>query len=130
MIILALRTDKPEAELYLYDDDKKLQQLKWQAHLKLAETLNSKITEILDKASISYEELEGLAIFKGPGSFTGLRIGMSVANALAYAQNIPISAAGGENWISSGVKLLKSETSSRVAVPDYGAEARVTKPRK
>jgi tRNA threonylcarbamoyladenosine biosynthesis protein TsaB len=79
MKILAIRTDKPEAELYLYDDKKKLAEIKWQAHLKLAETLNSKIDETLNLSSISYREINGIAVYKGPGSFTGLRIGISTA---------------------------------------------------
>jgi len=130
MIILALRTDKPEAELYLYDDQKQLANLKWQAHLKLAETLNSKIQEILNKLSISLEALEGIAIYKGPGSFTGLRIGMSVANALAYAQAVPIVARGGEDWLNTAIKDLLAGGNDKIAIPGYGAPAHVTKPRK
>jgi tRNA threonylcarbamoyladenosine biosynthesis protein TsaB len=37
-------------------------------------------------------DIEGVVCFKGPGSFTGLRIGLTVGNALAYAQNIPVVA--------------------------------------
>ena len=130
MITLALRTDKPEAELYLYRDGKKLAEIKWPAHRQLAETLNSQIQQILDKSSISYDELEGIAVYKGPGSFTGLRIGLSVANALAYAQKIPIAAAGGEDWLKQGLGALKDGASDKVAIPEYGAEANITKPRK
>jgi tRNA threonylcarbamoyladenosine biosynthesis protein TsaB len=130
VIILALRTDKPEAELYVYDNDKELAELKWQAHLKLAETLNSRIEEILNKLSISLSELEGLAIFKGPGSFTGLRIGASVANALAYAQNIPIIARAGEDWLAVSIKDLQAGRNDKIAIPEYGSPANITKPRK
>lgn len=130
MIILALRTDKPEAELYLYDDNKKLAGLKWQAHLKLAETLNSKIEEILNKSSISLYDLGGIAIFKGPGSFTGLRIGMSVANGLAYAQNLTIAARVGDDWLKNSIQDLLDGQNDKIAVPDYGAPARTTKPKK
>jgi tRNA threonylcarbamoyladenosine biosynthesis protein TsaB len=130
MIILGLRTDKPEAELYLYDDRKKLAEIKWQAHLKLAETLNSKIEEILNKSSISYKDLGGVIIFKGPGSFTGLRIGMSVANALAYALEIPIVARGGSNWMENSLKALSDGQNDKVAAPEYGALVNVTKPKK
>jgi tRNA threonylcarbamoyladenosine biosynthesis protein TsaB len=130
MIILALRTDKPEAELYLYDGVQKLNELKWQAHRELAETLNSKTEEILNKSSISYADIKGLVVYKGPGSFTGLRIGMSVANALAYGQSIPIVATGGEGWIQDGIKALKAGQSDKVATPEYGAPAHITKPRK
>ena len=130
MIILGVRTDKPEAGLFVYDGETRLAEIKWQAHLKLAETLNAKIQEILNKSSISYDDLDGVAVFKGPGSFTGLRIGVSVANTLAYAQNIPIVARGGENWLESSVKDLLAGKSDKIAVPEYGAPARTTKPRK
>lgn len=130
MKILALRTDKPEAELYIYDDDKKLAELKWQAHLKLAETLNAKIEEILNKSSISYEDLGGITVYKGPGSFTGLRIGISVANAIAFAQNIPIIARGGDDWLQKSIEDLQSGKNDKIAVPEYGAAAYTTKPKK
>lgn len=130
MKILAIRTDKPEAELYVYEDDKKLAEIKWQAHLKLAETLNSKIEEILNMLSISYNDLDGIAVFKGPGSFTGLRIGISVANALAYAQNIPIITDGGNNWLEKSIQVLQSGKNDRIAMPEYGAPPHITQPRK
>ena len=130
MIILALRTDKPEAELYLYDGSQKLAELKWPAHLKLAETLNTKLKEILNKSSISDSDLNGIAVYQGPGSFTGLRIGLSVGNALAYAQNIPIVAKGGEHWLAKAIKNLLAGQNDHIAVPEYGAPVRVTKPRK
>jgi tRNA threonylcarbamoyladenosine biosynthesis protein TsaB len=130
MITLAIRSDKPEAELYVYDDNKKLAEIKWQAHLKLAETLNSKIEEILNKLSISYADINSIAIYKGPGSFTGLRIGMSVANALAYAQNIPIAARGDDDWLETSLKDLQSGQNDKTAQPEYGAPVHTTKPRK
>ncbi|MGH7157081.1 MAG: tRNA (adenosine(37)-N6)-threonylcarbamoyltransferase complex dimerization subunit type 1 TsaB [Candidatus Saccharimonadales bacterium] len=125
-----MRTDKPEAELYLYDGDKKLSGLKWQAHLKLSETLNTQIEEILNKSSISYTDLKGIAIYKGPGSFTGLRIGASVANTLAYAQAIPIVAKSGNDWLAQAVQALNSGQNDKIATPEYGAPARITKPKK
>jgi tRNA threonylcarbamoyladenosine biosynthesis protein TsaB len=130
MKILALRTDKPEAELYLYDDKKKLAEIKWQAHLKLAETLNSKIDETLNLSSISYREINGIAVYKGPGSFTGLRIGISTANALAYSLQIPIIARGGEDWLGAAIKDILTGQNDNIAAPEYGAPARTTKPRK
>jgi tRNA threonylcarbamoyladenosine biosynthesis protein TsaB len=128
--ILAIRTDKPEAELYLLEGNKRLSEIKWQAHLKLAETLNSKVEEILNKSSISYKDLNGIAVFKGPGSFTGLRIGMSVANALAYAENIPIVAREGEGWLRQSANDLMAGETDKIAIPEYGSPAHITQPRK
>ena len=130
MTVLAIRTDKPDAELYLYVSGKKLAEIKWRAHLKLAETLNSKIQEILNMLSISYDNLGGIAIYKGPGSFTGLRIGMSVANALAFSLGIPIVSKSGNNWLESSMEDLLKGKNEKIVAPKYGAPARVTKPKK
>jgi len=130
MIILAIRTDKPEAELYIYDGQTKKAEIKWQAHLKLSETLNSKIEEILNKLSFSYKDLDGLAVFKGPGSFTGLRIGITVANTLAYSFSIPIIASDGPNWIEKSANGLAEGKDDEIAIPEYGSEAHTTQPRK
>ncbi len=130
MMVLAIRTDQPEAELYVYEGKKKINALKWQAHLKLAETLNGKIEEILNKSSISYKDLHGLAVFKGPGSFTGLRIGVSVANALAYSQAIPIVSRGGKNWLEKSIKDLQAGKNDKIATLQYGAPPRTTQPKK
>ena len=130
MKILALRTDKPEAELYIYDNQKKLTEIKWAAHRQLAETLNSEIDKILNKSSISYKDLDGIAVFKGPGSFTGLRIGLSVANALAYSLDVPIVAAGGDDWLNDAINKLQARQNDRIAIPEYGSSVHVTRPKK
>src|SRR5581483_3802814 len=108
----------------------KIAELKWLAHLKLAETLNSKIEEILNKLSISYDDLDAVAAYKGPGSFTGLRIGMSVANAIAYSQNIAIVVKSGDDWLEQSLNAINGGHNDEIAVPEYGGAARTTKPRK
>ena len=74
MIILTIRTDNPEAEIGLYENEKQLAYKTWQAHRSLAETIHIKIKELLNEANKSLDDIEGIACFKGPGSFTGLRI--------------------------------------------------------
>src|ERR1051325_4319407 len=102
MIILTIRTDKPEAEIGLHEGPKQLAYKKWLAHRELAKTIHSKLEELLNKSNIQLKDLNGIVFYKGPGSFTGLRIGASVANALAYSYEIPIVAKGGEDWIEEG----------------------------
>jgi tRNA threonylcarbamoyladenosine biosynthesis protein TsaB len=130
MMILALRTDKPQAELYIYNNQQKLAELKWPAHLKLAETIHEQIEKILNQASISYKQLDGITVFKGPGSFTGLRIGFAVANALAYSLEIPIIARGGKTWLEKSLKALLAGQNDKLAKPEYGSKAHITKPKK
>lgn len=129
MLILLVRTDKPQAELYLYANSQQLSAIRWQAHRQLAETVHKQIDKLLNKSSISLSDIEGIVVFKGPGSFTGLRIGHSIANALAYAQKIPVVANGGEDWLEQGINDLMSGKDDKIIKPEYGAPAKTTSPK-
>lgn len=50
------------------------------------------INEILKEAGIKAGQLDAVAVSKGPGSYTGLRIGVSVAKGIAYASSVPLIA--------------------------------------
>lgn len=55
-----------------------------------AEKLHVFIEEILKETGITVQDLKAIAISKGPGSYTGLRIGVSTAKGLCYALGIPL----------------------------------------
>jgi len=55
-----------------------------------AERLHVFIEAILQKANIEKSHLDAIAVSKGPGSYTGLRIGVSAAKGLCYALDIPL----------------------------------------
>lgn len=55
-----------------------------------AEKLHVFIEELLEETDIKKQDLQAIAISKGPGSYTGLRIGVSAAKGLSYALNIPL----------------------------------------
>ncbi|MEM9681519.1 MAG: tRNA (adenosine(37)-N6)-threonylcarbamoyltransferase complex dimerization subunit type 1 TsaB [Bacteroidota bacterium] len=55
-----------------------------------AESLHVFISEVLDQADIEFSTLDAIAVSKGPGSYTGLRIGVSAAKGLCFALNIPL----------------------------------------
>lgn len=130
MIILTLRTDKEESEIGLYNDQVELEYVSWQAHRQLAETIHRKIEELLNQSSNSLGEVGGIVCYKGPGSFTGLRIGISVANAFAYALDIPVMAKPGKNWLKNGVKDLLAGKNDHIVTPAYNRPAAVSLPRK
>lgn len=130
MIILTIRTDKPDAEVGLYDDEKQLTYETWQAHRQLFETIQHKIEELLQKNQFAWHDIEGIVCFQGPGSFTGLRIGLTIGNALAYSFGLPIVAVQEPAWIEKGIaSLLKGESDDR-AMPFYGADIRITQQKK
>jgi tRNA threonylcarbamoyladenosine biosynthesis protein TsaB len=130
MLILVIRTDKPESELGLFDDLNQLAYKKWQAHHELAETIHTKALSLLKENSKNWHELSGIVVFKGPGSFTGLRIGIAFANTLSYALDIPIIGSMTSQWIDEGIRLLLENKNEKNIVPEYGAEVHITLPKK
>jgi len=129
-IILTIRTDKPEAELGLFKAKRQLQYYKWPADHRLAETIHLKIKHLLDDNKLSLKDLNSIVVFKGPGSFTGLRIGLSVANALASSLEIPIVAATGDQWIERSQARLDKGENEKLAIPEYGSPPHITLPKK
>ncbi|HWB38639.1 MAG TPA: tRNA (adenosine(37)-N6)-threonylcarbamoyltransferase complex dimerization subunit type 1 TsaB [Candidatus Saccharimonadales bacterium] len=130
MLILTLRTDKPEAEIGLFEDENQIGYTVWQAHRQLAETIQTEIEKLLQKQGGKLQEIQGIIAYQGPGSFTGLRIGLTVANALAYSLQVPIVATGSDNWISVGQKSLAAGNDDHLALPNYGADPHITTQKK
>lgn len=75
------------------------------------------IQEVMNESSIAYNELSAIAVSKGPGSYTGLRIGVSSAKGLAYALDIPIISIETLRILEKGVKQ-KSPYANIIAMID------------
>jgi len=129
MLIITIRTDKPDAEIGLYEDNQQLAYETWTAHRQLAETIHLKLKELLETNSKIINDIEGIVAFVGPGSFTGLRIGLTVANTLAYALNIPIAGGQEPNWLETGIETLINKPSREVVMPEYGAAPHISIPK-
>ena len=55
-----------------------------------AEKLLQLVDEVFEKAGLSFADLDAVAVSQGPGSYTGLRIGVSTAKGIAYGLDIPL----------------------------------------
>lgn len=130
MLVLTIRTDNPEAEIGLYDGQKQLAYHSWVAHRELGKTFHTQIEKLLQGAGFGWADIGAVVAYQGPGSFTGLRIGLTVANALAYSLQAKVVAQTGEAWIADGINRLLSGESDPIALPEYGGEANITLPRK
>jgi tRNA threonylcarbamoyladenosine biosynthesis protein TsaB len=130
MLVLTIKTNEPVAEVTLFDGAKQTGHEKWQAHRELSLTIHKKIEAILSSAGKSWDDLEGIVFFAGPGSFTGLRIGASVAGALAYGLKIPIVSVRDKGWAEQGVRKLEDGADEKTALLFYGGEPHITKPKK
>ena len=72
-----------------------------------AEKLHPFIASLLMEANINYKDLKAIAVSKGPGSFTGLRIGVSTAKGLCFALNIPLIAIDSLKILANSITIKK-----------------------
>lgn len=131
MIIVTIRSDKPVAEIGIFDGTNQVAYEAWQAHRELAETLHTKMRALLEAQGLDWSNIEGVGAYLGPGSFTGLRIGLSVANALAASYDIPCAGGTGEDWLKDVLdRLVNGSIGSLPLVPEYGAPVHITLPKR
>lgn len=126
---LTIKTDSPVAELELFDGSNKKADKIWQADRQLAKDLLKEIEQLLKSNGRDLKDLTGLIVFMGPGSFTGLRIGITVANAIAYGQSINVVGEVGSDWLQKGLARLERGENDKIIMPAYGADAKITTPR-
>jgi len=128
-MILLLDTSTPLCKLTLIDGDWHYDN-QWQADRTLAKGLLAYLRDQLTEHNKTFADVAAIGAFKGPGSFTGLRIGLTILNTMADAQHIPIVGATGDNWQNDVIARLQSGENDKIVLPFYGSDAHITKPRK
>lgn len=93
-MILAIDTATRSAGLAILDPERDtiLAEHTWHSHINHTVELTPNLHAMLATQNLTTADLTGIVVARGPGSFTGLRIGMSIGKALAYAHGIDIVA--------------------------------------
>lgn len=128
-MILLIDTSTATCKIWLVDSSKTYAH-EWEAGRSLARDLLAYLRDRLREHETTFADISGIGMFLGPGSFTGLRIGMTVMNTLAAELHVPIVGATGDDWRAATQKRLAAGESDEIVVPEYGGEANITKPRK
>ena len=84
-------TNRQSATLKLMDDESLIDTVEFDTYRKLSDSLLAQIITLLDKNNVSKADLTQIKVNQGPGSFTGTRVGVAVANALAFGLNISVN---------------------------------------
>ena len=92
MRILALETSAVTASVAVTEEDKLLAQYFQNSGLTHSATLMPMATALLENTGLKLEEMDVIAVATGPGSFTGIRIGVAAAKGLAWPGNKPCAA--------------------------------------
>ena len=80
-----------------------------------SEKITTFIKEVMEIAGIGYSQLDAVAVSKGPGSYTGLRIGVSTAKGICYAADLPMMAIDTLEAMAYG---MKEKLGSQIAEND------------
>lgn len=128
-MILLLDTSTPVCVLTLSENGQTFT-YEWQANRQLANGLLKWLSDRLAEHGKSFADISAIGVLQGPGSFTGLRIGLSVLNTLASGLSIPIVGTTGEGWRTMALARIQSNEDDKIVLPFYGSEANITSPRK
>jgi tRNA threonylcarbamoyl adenosine modification protein YeaZ len=88
---LAIDTSTNVASLALCQEDEIITELTWRCGQNHTVTLLPYLDKLLSQTGLDLHSLSGIVVAKGPGSFNGLRVGISVAKGLAFSLGIPIT---------------------------------------
>lgn len=94
------------------------------AKFEQEEKLLASLHEVLQKQGAEKDDIKGIIALTGPGSFSALRIGLSVANTLAWSLNIPILGLTNKEWheekIETYINQLQEVDTFKPIMPHYG----------
>ena len=89
-MLVAIDTSTDIAALALAQDGKVLAEISWRCGQNHSVELLPHLTRLLDEAKLSLRDTSCVIVAKGPGSFNGLRVGLSTAKGLAFSLSVPI----------------------------------------
>jgi len=89
-MLIAIDTATDQASLALHDGFRVRAEQTWEARRRQTSELSPRLAAAMEQVNLLPKKIRGVTVTTGPGSFTGLRIGMSVAKGLAMAQNLPL----------------------------------------
>lgn len=107
-----------------------LHNYQWQADRQLAKGLLGFVERSLADLGAGFDDIVALGVYQGPGSYTGLRIGITVWNTMADARGLPIVGGTGADWQDLVLQRLEAGEDDRLVLPEYGGQANITRPRK
>lgn len=103
--ILSIDTATGKAQVSAWRDGTVLHALYNDAQKDHAAFLQPALQQLLKDTGISIKEIDAVAVNAGPGSYTGLRVGMASAKGLCYALNIPLITLNGLELLTASLKI-------------------------
>lgn len=130
MIILNLLTGTAATGVSVTDDGETLIEIGIEGGIRQSETIFQMIKDAFSYIYINIKDIDAVSVLNGPGSFTGLRVGMAAAKAISYSHKLPIipvctmRAIIAENYYENSVAMIDARR-DRVYFSDGDSEPKV-----
>ncbi len=129
-MILFLDTSTNTIRLGLAKDSQLVAEHSWESKFRHSEELLPTLEKFLKKSKVKLNNLRGIIVVSGPGSFTGLRVGIATANTLAFILGIPVVGIKSSESKALSPELLKNKLKKakvgEFVIPFYGQEPKIT----
>jgi len=89
-ILLAINTATAQTEIAILRDGEVLIEDSWRAEANESDKILPYLRDTLEELNLKFEDIAELFVVKGPGHFTALRVGITIANTLAFLLKVPI----------------------------------------
>ena len=91
-MLLAVDTSTAQVGIGIYDGSQVISEYTWRSAQSVHHTveLAPAISELLQRCGLTMDDVQALAVALGPGSFTSLRVGLSLVKGLAFARHLPL----------------------------------------
>lgn len=109
MITLFIDSSKKKLSVALVSNDKLIGLSNIESYYRHSNFLMNEIEKILDESNIDVKDIDNIVVLNGPGSFTGTRVGVTVAKTLAWSLNKDI-------YVMSNLKALKIDVHDDVVI--------------
>jgi len=90
MMLIAVDTSTAQVGLAVYDGDQVLGEMTWTTRQHHTTELASALSGLLNRCGVTMDMVHAAAVAIGPGSFTSLRVGLSLVKGIALARNLPV----------------------------------------
>lgn len=102
--ILHINTALEKAMVGISTSDQILAERHNPIQMEHASFVQPAIKEMMDELSLKWNQLKAVSVINGPGSYTGLRVGLAAAKGICYAWNLPIIPVSTLEWLASPFK--------------------------
>lgn len=106
-MLLAVDTSTTQVGLALYNENEVVAEMMWSSKQHHTTQLASALSDLMKRCEVTMDKVEALGVAMGPGSFTSLRVGVSLVKGIAFARNIPVIGISTLDVIASAQPLDK-----------------------